>query len=121
MSLLALRNEVRRLAERLRQAARPAAAREEPRTHADRLAYFVKHSEFMLQRGELDWPGACRGYADAIAAGDDQRLADAHHWLLAMVNRCLEGVSPSTLAEWSELTAWFEANLERLHEVARAN
>src|SRR5689334_10833843 len=101
MSLRALRNEARRLADRLRQLAPPAAEREGPRTHADWLTYFVRLSEFMLQRGESDWPGACREYADAIAAGDDQRSGDAQHWLLGMVNRCLDGVPPCTLTEWS--------------------
>lgn len=69
----------------------------------------------MRQRGELDWPDACQEYVAAIASGDEQRMDDTRRWLLAMLNRCLERVPPCTLAEWSELTAWFDANQERLY------
>ena len=121
MSLRTLRTEVRKLSQRFRQAAQPADVRDEPRTPAEWLDYFVKLSEFMWQRGELDWPEACREYADAITSGDAPSIEDRQRWLLAMLNRCLEDLPPCTLAEWSELTAWFDANQERLHEAARAN
>jgi hypothetical protein len=121
MSLRTLRTTLRRLGQQYGQAAPPADARDEPRTPADWLAYFVKYSEFMLQRGELDWCDACREFAAAIASGDEPSMDDTQRWLLVMVNRCLEDLPPCTLAEWSELAAWFDVNEERLHEAARAN
>jgi hypothetical protein len=121
MSVRTLRNVLRRLALRYHQTAPPADAREEPRTHAEWLEYYVKLSEFMLQRGETDWSDACQEYAAAIASGDEPSMDDTQRWLLVMVNRCLEDVPPCTLAEWAELAAWFDANEESLHEAARAN
>ena len=121
MSLRTLRNELRKLSQRYRQAARPADVHHEPRTHAEWLTYFVKFSEFMQQRGELDWCDACQEYAAAIASGDEPSMDDTQRWLLEMVNRCLEDVPPCTLAEWAELAAWFDVNEERLHEAARVN
>jgi hypothetical protein len=121
VSLRTLRNELRKLSQRYRQAARPADVHHEPRTHAEWLAYFVNFSEFMQQRGELDWCDACQEYAAAIASGDEQRTEDTQCWLVAMLHRCLEDVPPCTLVEWAELAAWFDLNEECLREAACAN
>lgn len=62
-----------------------------------------------------------RAYAAASASEDQQRIDEAFHWPFTLLIRLHDGLPPCTLAEWAELTAWFDANLERLYETARAN
>ena len=75
----------------------------------------------MTERGEADWPDACQQYAEALETGNDQRINEARCWPLEMVDRWLKGIPSCTPAQWAELTAWFDANLERLQQATAVN